>query len=204
MGLRTHEIHPSIVHGPLTLLPAAAVTDLLASIRRDRRLERLGSGLWLLGTATGLAAGLAGMAASQEVRPSKRSAADMMMLHGIGNLGIVTGALVMSLWRTRRRPTVLSSALGLAASSVAVYTAYLGGKLVYSNGVGVEPTGVGDSPSVLSRKAPVALARDAFRGLRWLLGSAERSLAGARPIDRAAFGVTRGRVTTVTTAEVRT
>jgi uncharacterized membrane protein len=45
--LRTHELHPSLVHLPLTLLPAAALADLAAALRpHDRRLDRTAATLW--------------------------------------------------------------------------------------------------------------------------------------------------------------
>ena len=47
MPLRTHELHPSLVHAPLVLLPATAVVDLLAATRPlDRRLDRTARRLW--------------------------------------------------------------------------------------------------------------------------------------------------------------
>ncbi len=35
MGMRIHELHPSLIHAPLTLLPAASLVDLWAASRRD-------------------------------------------------------------------------------------------------------------------------------------------------------------------------
>src|SRR5512133_4063581 len=68
MPMRTHELHPSLVHAPLALLPMTAFVDVAAAMRpRDRRLDRFGARLWWTTAGVALATGLAGMAASQEV-----------------------------------------------------------------------------------------------------------------------------------------
>ncbi|HCF58906.1 MAG TPA: hypothetical protein DFS52_13055, partial [Myxococcales bacterium] len=110
-------------------------------------------------------AGLTGMAASQEVAPREKSARDMMLLHGAGNLLIVGGALGMSLWRLGHGPTRASSLLGLLAVAGAAYTGYLGGELVYSHELGVKQAErMRRSPPLFSRQAPGLLVRDALRG----------------------------------------
>jgi uncharacterized membrane protein len=188
MSLLVHESHPILVHGPLALLPAAAGVDLVAAIRGDPGLIRAGRDLWLAGTLSGLLAGLTGMAASQEVSPGEKSARDMMLLHGIGNLLIVSGALGMSLWRLRHRPTAASSLLGVLAVTAAAYTGYLGGEMVYSHELGVKRRErVRRSPPLFSRQAPGELARDALRGARWLLANFSRALRGEEKLERAAF-----------------
>jgi hypothetical protein len=119
----------------------------------------------------------------------------MMWLHGAGNFGILLGGVGIAIWRSFHRPGVAGSLLGLGAAGLAIYTAYLGGEMVYGRGVGVRalpriaPTGVRRSPPVLSRAAPGAFARDAIAGLVWLLRRTSRALLGRRPIDRYAYGL---------------
>lgn len=190
MPMRTHELHPSIVHAPLVLLPATAILDLLAALRPlDRRLDRAARRLWW-GTAGGaLFVGLTGMAASQEIEITDERARDMMFLHGIGNLALVLSAFGVAAWRTRNRATLTSAAAGLLASTASIYTAYLGGELVYSHGAGVKVLGgaAAEAPALFSAQAPGRLARDALRGLTWLLSRGRRAVSGRQKVDRAAL-----------------
>jgi uncharacterized membrane protein len=189
--MRTHELHPSLVHAPLVLLPATAIVDLFAALRPfDRRLDRAGRRLWW-GTAGGaLVVGLTGMAASQEIELRDERGRDMMFLHGIGNFGLVLSAFGVAAWRSRHPASLTSAAAGLLASLASVYTAYLGGELVYSHGAGVKTLGgaAAEAPALFSARAPGRLARDAARGLRWLLSRGESAVSGRHKVDRAALG----------------
>jgi uncharacterized membrane protein len=189
--MRTHELHPSMVHAPLVLLPATAVVDLLAAVRPfDRRLDRVGRRLWWATAGGALFAGLTGMAASQEIELRDERARDMMFLHGIGNFGLVLSAFGVAAWRSRNRASLTSAAAGLLASTASIYTAYLGGELVYSHGAGVKALGgaAAEAPALFSRRAPARLARDAVRGLGWLLSRGQRAVSGRQKVDRAALG----------------
>ena len=179
MGLLLHESHPMLVHLPLTLLPAAAGADLVAALRGEPGMARAGRELWVAAMLSGLAAGLTGLASSQEVTTEEKSARDMMFLHGMGNLTLVLGTGAMALWRLRRGPTRRSAGLGLLATLAVGYTAYLGGEMVYSHEVGVKRSARAvHSPPLLSRQAPGRLLVDALRGVRWLLSSLGRTVSG--------------------------
>lgn len=186
MPMRTHELHPSVVHAPLALLPATALVEALAAVRPlDRRLDRAGRRLWWITAGGALFVGLTGMAASQEVALGDRRARDVMFLHGIGNFGLVLAAFGVATWRTTHRASLTSAFAGVAASLASLYTAYLGGELVYTHGAGVKALGgaAAEAPSLLSAAAPGRLARDAGRGLAWLLSRGRRAAEGREPID---------------------
>jgi uncharacterized membrane protein len=195
METRVHELHPTLIHAPLALLPSTVVIDLAAALTGDRRLDRAARTLWWTTAASGLVAGLAGMAASQEVKVEERHTRDMMFLHGLGNVVIVLGAFGVAAWRASHRPSLLSNILGLGAFAFASYTGWLGGEMVYSHGVGVKELMRNDaeldarSPPLLSRQAPARLLRDAVKGLGWLLGRARQVFAGREQLDPSAFGV---------------
>lgn len=197
MAMRVHELHAASVHAPLVVLPAAALVDLAAAMSGDRRQAALGRKLWWLGVGAGAVAGIAGMAASQEIKAEDARSEDMMWLHGIANFAILLGATGIALWRSARRPSVASAAVGLGACGAAIYTAYLGGEMVYAHGVGVRtmpwiaPTGVRKSPSVLSASAPAAFLRDALVGFTWLVRRTVRALSGRQPVSRGAYGIER-------------
>ncbi len=191
MPMRTHELHPSIVHAPLVLLPAAAVVDLLAALApRDRRLDRAARRLWWATAGGGLFVGLTGMAASQEIELRSDKARDMMFVHGIGNLAIVLSALGVASWRSRNRASLTSAVAGFVAAGAATYTAYLGGELVYSHGAGVKAMGgaATEAPALFSRAGPGRLGRDAVKGLRWLLSRGYRAVTRRQLVDRDALG----------------
>jgi uncharacterized membrane protein len=191
MPIRTHELHPALVHAPLALLPASALADLAAALRpRDRRLDRLGRRLWWATASTGLVTGLAGMAASQEIDLGTSRGRDMMFAHGLGNLGIVLAAMGIAAWRTRNRANLTSAVSGLLAAGAAGYTAYLGGELVYTHGAGVKALGgaAAETPALFSGEGAARLGRDAGRGLAWLAGRAYRALTGRERVERGALG----------------
>jgi uncharacterized membrane protein len=195
MGMRVHEVHAAVIHGPLVLLPTAAAIDLTAAVTGNRSYARLGRTLWWVGAGAGLFAGLAGMAASQEVRADDEQASDMMWLHGIGNFALVVGAFGIAGWRAVRRPTVASATVGLIACAASLYTAYLGGEIVYSRGIGVKAmpsytrAGIEQSPPLLSTRAPLTFLRDAIKGLAWLFRRGRHAVDGQRPLSSAAFGL---------------
>jgi uncharacterized membrane protein len=192
--MRVHELHPMLIHAPLILLPAAVVTDLAAVVTRRWRWEWAGRVLWGSVVAGGLTAGVAGMAASQEVKAEDARARDMMFLHGLGNVSLVVGALGLAAWRQRRPPSVGSGLVGLAALAVAVYTGYLGGELVYAYGMGVKGSMGAEelerlSPPLGSREAPGRLLRDAKKGMRWVLGRAAQILSRRQRLEPGAYGI---------------
>ncbi|MES1208728.1 MAG: DUF2231 domain-containing protein, partial [Pseudomonadota bacterium] len=137
MGMHVHELHAATVHGPLVLIPAAAAVDLAAAVTGNRNGAALGRKLWWLAVGAGTLAGAAGLAASQEVKSDDPASNDMIWLHGLGNVTLLLGGVGMALWRTNKSPTVPQALLGLGACALASYTAYLGGELVYGQGVGV-------------------------------------------------------------------
>jgi len=189
--LLTHDLHPALIHAPLALLPAAALVDVLATLRRrDRRLDRMGARLWWATAGAGLGAGLAGMAASQEIDLADDRARDVMFLHGFGNFTVVLTALGLAAWRSRNRADLTSASAGVLAAGAAIYGAYLGGELVYTHGAGVKRPGgrAAANPPLFSREAPARLAVDALRGLGWLFDRARLAVSGRERVDRTALG----------------
>jgi uncharacterized membrane protein len=193
MTMRTHELHPALVHAPLALLPTAAIFDLAAAASprwAGRGRDHTGRTLWWATATSGLVTGLAGMAASQEIELSEERARDMMFLHGIGNFTLVLAAFGVAAWRSANRATYTSALTGLMAAGAATYTAYLGGVLVYTHGAGVKRLGgaAAEAPALFSARGAARLGRDAARGLAWLLGRAGAAVTGRQRVDRTALG----------------
>jgi uncharacterized membrane protein len=183
MPPQLHELHPSLVHAPLVLLPAAAGLDLAAVVTRGRlqrlALDTAGRRLWWAGFGAAALAGVAGLAASQEVHLPDARSRDALRAHGMANVGILAAALGLAAWRSRHRAGVASAALGATAAAASTYTAWLGGEFVHGHGAGVKAMGRGDSPPLLSPKAPLHLLRDAGRGIAWLLRRGGPSATGS-------------------------
>lgn len=181
MAFRIHEIHPALVHAPLALLPTAAAIDAAAVIadRAEGDWARLASRLWAIGASSGLLAGIAGLAASQEVKGDEEGRR-RMAVHGMLNLGVIGAAAGLAVYRSARRPGFVTALLGLGACAVAVYTAYLGGDIVYAHRMGAWPSGVGDSPKLLSSRAAPVFGQHALKGLKWLVDQGRELLRGRR------------------------
>ena len=161
MAVRLQEVHPSIVHFPIALLPVAVGADLLGRITGSGRLKELGRTLMPVAAASAALSAVTGLVAQEEVA-TDGVAEELLITHRNLNLSLVTLSTALAAWRWRREeagPGYLAVALaGIAAMS---YSAYLGGKMVYEHGVGVKPAdGVrgGDSPELLPRHAG-AIAR---------------------------------------------
>jgi uncharacterized membrane protein len=151
MALRLHEVHPSIVHFPLALLPASLLLDIAGAITGNKGLMKAGRFLMPMTAASGVIAGLAGLIAQQSVRADGR-AHDMLVTHRNLNMVLLgmTGTLAGMRMR-RERPGWGYLAMGLAGFAAMNYSAYLGGKMVYLEGVGSEANrGVylSDSPEI--------------------------------------------------------
>lgn len=145
-------LHPTIVHLPLALLPAAILFDTVALVRPTWTWLERGAALLLILAALGAAASVvAGEQAEEGLAPQTPSARDLIHEHEeLGKKALVATAvlsiarLLLSI-RDRDRPRVTALFLRfllLVASAgtlfLMVRTADLGGRLVYRHGVAVE------------------------------------------------------------------
>lgn len=141
MAIQLHEVHPSVIHFPITLLPLSVGADAIGRFTGNRKLNWLGKWGMAAAAITGAVAGVAGLIAQEEVNVSGKSM-DMLITHRTLNLVAVAGAGAMAVWRAKQKEASVGYLLGgLAACATVFYSAYLGGTLVYQYGVGVEPAG---------------------------------------------------------------
>ena len=139
--MRLQEIHPSLVHYPLALLPLSIGADLIGRATGSKALKDLARTTIPLAAASAAAAAVAGHVAQEEVNATGE-AHDMLVTHRNLNLGMVGAATAMAIWRSRHdEATPGYLALGLPGLATMTYTAYLGGNMVYEHGVGVLPAG---------------------------------------------------------------
>jgi uncharacterized membrane protein len=162
MAMKLHELHPSLIHFPLALLPLSIAADALGRVTGSESLLELGRRTMPLAAASGLVAGVAGLMAQTEVK-AEGPAMDLLKTHRTLNLGLVAIAGAMAVQRARtEKPSAAYIGLGLAGVAAMMYSAYLGGEMVYREGVGIEAAdGVRKRPKVpeLSRQE----ARNALR-----------------------------------------
>lgn len=176
MSLRVQEVHPSIVHLPVALFPAALAVDAVGALTGSRTLMGLGKALMPVAAGSMALAGVAGLAAQEAVR-AEGEARDILTTHRTLNMGLLGLAAALSVVRAgRNRPGpgyLLAGAAGVVAMS---YSAYLGGHMVYAHGVGVEEAGgidrERDPPFAPGRflEATSAFFANAWRGLQTAFG----------------------------------
>lgn len=149
MAMKLQEVHPSLVHFPLALLPLSVGADLLGRLTGSEALLDIGRRTMPLAAGSAVVAGAAGLMAQTEVE-ADGEALEMLKTHRTLNLGLVTVASAMAAYRSgRERPSVGYLAMGLAGLATMAYSAYLGGAMVYHEGVGVEAAdGVRRQPAV--------------------------------------------------------
>jgi uncharacterized membrane protein len=167
MAMRLQEVHPSLVHFPLTLLPLAVGADAIGRFTGNKKLTWLGRWGIAASAITGAVAGLAGLIAQEEVNVSGRTM-DMLITHRNLNLAAVGAISALAVQRARtREPSIPYLLGGLAAFGVVAYSGYIGGELVYRHGVGVEPAGglwEGGGPELTLKNAGQVM-RSAGKGL---------------------------------------
>jgi uncharacterized membrane protein len=168
MTLRLQEVHPSLVHFPIALLPVSIGADVLGRAPGNRGLLETARHTMEIAAVGAALAGISGLVAQEEVNVVGETM-DMLITHR--NLNI-TATLLMSalaLWRSRRyRPSLGYLGLGLAGVGALTYSAYLGGSLVYKHGVGVQAAGgqYRENPPELGESGEnAAFAKDAAADL---------------------------------------
>lgn len=133
------EWHPATVHFPIAFLLGGVALDLYARRRGRADLGRAATGLLAAGTLLGLAAVATGLLAFFTVRAHTRAAHDLMYWH----LGVNAAALALfAAVVVRRRAAPAGAgvrAAGLLAAGLLAAGGFLGGRIVYRGGAGVDP-----------------------------------------------------------------
>lgn len=134
------EVHPATVHFPIAFLVGAVALDLYAWWRGRADLARIATGLMAAGVLAGVVAAASGAVAFFTV-PAHTAEAHRLMYWHLGIMaGAVTAFTAAALARRRNAPPpVRARAAGLFGVSVLLAGAYLGGRLVYRGGAGVDP-----------------------------------------------------------------
>lgn len=141
MAIRVQEIHPSVVHFPVALIPTAVAVDALGHATGNQALMDMGRRLMPIAATSAAIAGAFGLVAQGAVQAEGR-AHSLLTTHRTLNVGLFALTTAMSMWRSRREePSPGYLLAGLAGTAALAYSAYLGGKMVYERGVGVAAAG---------------------------------------------------------------
>lgn len=182
MAMRLQEVHPAVVHFPITLLPVTIGADAIGRLTGSRTLLRIGRWGMTLTAGTAALAGFFGLIAQEEVVADGR-AADLLVTHRTMNAGFIGLAAAMAMVRAmRRRPSLRYLLTGLGAIGAVSYSAYLGGKMVYDHGVGVRAAGgvrSGHGPELLAERSD-EVTRHALEDARQGVMTAARDLRRGR------------------------
>lgn len=160
MAMRLSEIHPALVHFPIALLPVAVGADAVGNLTGNRELHSVGKIGIALAAASSALAGVFGLIAQEEVKVDDRSR-PILQTHrtlNIAALGVVTALAIRR--ASMKRPGIGYLLAGLGAIGAVGVSGYLGGKLVYAHGLGVEKAkGIyGSDPMLTPKNAPRAMA----------------------------------------------
>ena len=159
-----HPVHPMLIVFPLGLLSTAVIFDLLYLATGNEDLAIFSFWAIAAGVIGGLAAAVFG-AWDYLAIPEGTRAKRIGLVHGGGNV-VVTALFVIS-WLMRREDpaylpdNILPLIVGLLGAGLALFTAWLGGELVYRLRVAVDDDAGLDASSSLSASGVADVERPA-------------------------------------------
>jgi uncharacterized membrane protein len=154
-----HPVHPMLIVFPLGLLSTAVIFDLLYLATGEESLATFAFWAIAAGVVGGLLAAVFGFWDWLGI-PGGTRAKSIGLVHGAGNVG-VTAIFAIS-WLLRvddpsyLPDTVLPLILGVIGALIALFTAWLGGELVYRLRVAVDDDANLNASNSLSREGVVS------------------------------------------------
>ena len=135
-----HPVHPMLIVFPLGLLSAAVIFDVLYMVTGNGEFATVSFWAIAAGVIGGLLAAVFGLLDWLSI-PRETRAKRLGLLHGGGNV-VVVGLFAVS-WFLRLDghaylPDILPFVFALLGAGLALFTAWLGGELVYRLRVGVD------------------------------------------------------------------
>jgi uncharacterized membrane protein len=163
LKLLGHPVHPMLIVFPLGLLSTAVLFDVLYVVTANEELATFSFWALLAGVIGGLGAALFGLWDWLGI-PRGTRAKGVGLWHGGGNVVVV--ALFGLSWLLRLDdptylPNVFPMVLGLLGAVIALFTAWLGGELVYRLRVGVDDGANLDASNSLSADGVAEVKRPA-------------------------------------------
>jgi uncharacterized membrane protein len=154
LKLLGHPIHPMLIVFPLGLLATAVIFDILYVATGTADLATFSYYAMISGVVGGLLAAVFGLLDWTKI-PKDTRARRIGAIHGGGNV-VVTGLFVLSLLSRWSDPDYLPNTLplilGLLGAVLALFTAWLGGELVYRLRVAVDDDANLNASNSISRE----------------------------------------------------
>jgi uncharacterized membrane protein len=163
-----HPVHPMLVVFPLGLLIGSVIFDVVFFLSDNPAFAQVA--FWNIagGIIGGLVAAVFGLVDWLAI-PSGTRAKSVGLVHGVGNVGVVTLfaiAWLLRLGAPDHAADTTSFVFSLAGVTLGAVTGWLGGELVGRLGVGVDPGAHLDAPSSLSgHSSETAGGRGAWSGV---------------------------------------
>lgn len=159
-----HPVHPMLIVFPLGLLSTAVIFDLLYLATDNDEFATFAFWAIAAGVVGGLLAAVFGLWDWLGI-PRDTRAKSIGLIHGIGNV-VVTALFAISWLLRTGDPTYLPESmlpliLGLVGAAIALFTAWLGGELVYRLRVGVDGDAHLDASNSLTRDGVAEVDRPA-------------------------------------------
>lgn len=148
-----HPVHPMLIVFPLGLLSTAVLMDILYLVTVNDEFAIVAFWAIAVGVVGGLLAAAFGLIDWLAIPRDTRAKA-VGLTHGVGNVVIVVLFAISWLLRLgdpTYAPNVLPFVLGLVGAALALFTAWLGGELVYRLRVGVDDDAGLNASNSLSR-----------------------------------------------------
>jgi uncharacterized membrane protein len=149
-----HPIHPMLIVFPLGLLATAVVFDILYVLTRNADLATFSFFALIAGVIGGLLAAVFGLLDWLKI-PKETRARRIGAIHGVGNV-VVVGLFALSLlarWSNHAYlPDTLPLVFGVLGAVLALFTAWLGGELVYRLRVAVDDDANLNASNSISRE----------------------------------------------------
>lgn len=154
LKLLGHPIHPMLIVFPLGLLATAVVFDVLYVITEYADLATFSFYGLIAGIIGGLLAAIFGLIDWLKI-PKGTRARRIGAIHGVGNV-VVVGLFALSLISRWQQPAYLPSltplVFGFLGAGLALFTAWLGGELVYRLRVAVDEDANLNATNSISRE----------------------------------------------------
>ncbi len=147
-----HPIHPMLIVFPLGLLSAGLIFDIIYFITGDGHFSITAFWMITTGIIGGLLAAIFGLLDWLSI-PSNTRAKSVGLLHGVGNVVIVVLFIISWLMRFRVQdflPGTFPFILEIIGVLLALFTAWLGGELVYRLRVAVDDGANLNAPNSLT------------------------------------------------------
>jgi uncharacterized membrane protein len=152
-----HPVHPMLIVFPLGLLSTAVIFDIAYVLSGNADLSVFSFWALIAGLVGGLLAAIFGLVDWLAI-PSGTRAKRIGAMHGVGNLVVVVLfalSLFTRLSDNAYLPSVVPLIFGVLGVLLALFTAWLGGELVYRLRVGVDDDAGLDASNSLEREGTV-------------------------------------------------